>query len=173
MENYKQKLRRLTTLLFDMDGVFTDGTVWLMPDGEQVRTANVKDGYAVQLAVKKGFRIAIFTGGSSEAVRMRFEKLGVTDVYLGTDDKLERYEAYMKEHDLKPEEVLYMADDVVDLRVLKVVGVSACPADAADEVKAVADYVSHRRGGRGCVRDVIEQTLKVQGAWLDKDGERW
>lgn len=173
MENYKQKLRRLTTFLFDMDGVFTDGVVWLMPDGEQVRTANVKDGYAVQLAVKKGFRIAVFTGGSSEAVRLRFEKLGVKDVYLGTDDKWKRYEAYKKEHDLQREEVLYMADDIVDLKVLKDVGVSVCPADAADEVRAIADYVSPRKGGRGCVRDVIEQTLKVQGKWMDADSERW
>lgn len=173
MQNYKQKLRNLSTLLFDMDGVFTDGIVWLMPDGEQVRTANVKDGYVIQLAVKKGFRIAVFTGGNSEAVRKRFEGLGVTDVFLGCNDKLEVFDAYMKKHQLKSEEVLYMADDIVDLRVLKAAGVSVCPSDAADEVKAVCDYVSHRAGGKGCVRDIVEQTLKVQGKWMDVDSEQW
>src|SRR6056297_3809545 len=136
MQNYKQKLRNLTTLLFDMDGVFTDGIVFLMPDGEQVRTANVKDGYVIQLAVKKGFRIAVFTGGNSEAVRTRFEKLGVTDVFLGCNDKQEVFDAYMKKHQLETQEVLYMADDIVDLRVLKAAGVSVCPSDAADEVRA-------------------------------------
>jgi 3-deoxy-D-manno-octulosonate 8-phosphate phosphatase (KDO 8-P phosphatase) len=135
MENYKQKLRKLTTLLFDMDGVFTDGIVWLMPDGEQVRTANVKDGYVIQLAVKKGFRVAIFTGGSSEAVRKRFEGLGVTDVYLGSSDKLKVYNAYMKKHQLNHDEVLYMGDDIVDIPALKLAGVSVCPADAADDDK--------------------------------------
>lgn len=173
MQNYKQKLRNLTTLLFDMDGVFTDGIVWLMPDGEQVRTANVKDGYVIQLAVKKGFRIAVFTGGSSEAVRKRFKGLGVNDVFLGCHDKQEVFDAYMKKHQLKTEEVLYMADDIVDLRVLKAAGVSVCPSDAADEVKAVCDYVSHRAGGKGCVRDIVEQTLKVQGKWMDVDSEQW
>lgn len=173
MENYKQKLRKITTLLFDMDGVFTDGIVWLMPDGEQVRTANVKDGYVVQLAVKKGFRVAVFTGGSSEAVRLRFEALGVRDVYLGSSDKWKVYSEYMKKHGLEPNEVLYMADDIVDIRVLENVGVSSCPADAADEVKAICDYVSHRAGGKGCVRDIVEQTLKVQGKWMDKDSEQW
>lgn len=173
MENYKQKLHRVTTLLFDMDGVFTDGIVWLMPDGEQVRTANVKDGYVVQLAVKKGFRVAVFTGGDSPAVKTRFEKLGVRDVFLNTNDKWARYADYLQQHGLTREEVLYMADDIVDLKVLKDAGVSACPADAADEVKAICDYVSHRKGGRGCVRDIVEQILKVQGKWLDSDGEQW
>lgn len=173
MQNYKQKLRKVTTFLFDVDGVFTDGIVYLMPDGEQVRTANVKDGYVVQLAVKKGFRIAIFTGGDSEAVATRFKRLGVQDVYLNSSNKWTRYEQYIKEHDLSHEEILYMGDDIVDLKVLKHVGVSVCPADAADEVRAICDYVSHKKGGEGCVRDVVEQTLKVQSKWLDVDSEDW
>lgn len=173
MESYKQKLRKITTLLFDMDGVFTDGIVWLMPDGEQVRTANVKDGYVIQLAVKKGFRVAVFTGGSSDAVRRRFEGLGVQDVFLGCNDKLKVYQSYMEQHGFQHEEAMYMADDIVDIPVLKQVGVSTCPADAAEEVRALCDYVSHKPGGKGCVRDIVEQTLKVQGLWMDKDGMEW
>lgn len=173
MQNYKQKLRKVTTFLFDVDGVFTDGVIYLMPDGEQVRTANVKDGYVVQLAVKKGFRIAVLTGGDSKAVANRFERLGVRDIYLNCSNKWTRYEQYIKEHNLAHEEILYMGDDIVDLKVLKHVGVSVCPADAADEVRAICDYVSHKKGGEGCVRDVVEQTLKVQSKWLDADGEDW
>lgn len=173
MENYKQKLRKITTFIFDIDGVFTDGTVWLMPDGEQIRTANIKDGYAVQLAVKKGFRIAVITGGKAEAVKIRFKGLGVDDVFLGTADKWNLYEQYLKDHQLQPEEVLYMGDDIVDLKPLQHAGVSACPADAVNEVRTICDYTSHFGGGKGCVRDVVEQTLKVQGKWMDADSGMW
>jgi 3-deoxy-D-manno-octulosonate 8-phosphate phosphatase (KDO 8-P phosphatase) len=171
--NYKQRLGGITTFLFDVDGVFTDGVVWLMANGEQVRTANVKDGYAVQLAVKKGFRIVIISGGNSEAVRLRFQGLGVTDVFLSSHDKWEVYEGYMEKHNLKPEEILYMGDDIVDYQVLKAVGVSTCPYDAAEEIREMVDYVSPKSGGKGCVRDVIEQTLKVQGKWMDADAHQW
>lgn len=173
MENYKQKLRKITTFIFDIDGVFTDGTVWLTPDGEQIRTANIKDGYVVQLAVKKGFRIAVITGGSSEAVKMRFNRLGVSDVFLGVSNKWPLYQQYLADHNLNKEEVLYMGDDIVDLKPLGHCGVSVCPADAVNEVRAACDYTSHLDGGKGCVRDVIEQTLKVQGKWMDVDSEQW
>lgn len=173
MENYKQKLRNIRNMIFDVDGVFTDGIVLLMPDGQQIRSSNVKDGYVVQLAVKKGFRLAVITGGDSEAVRQRFEGLGVNDVFLNSKDKWKVYTDYMAQHNLKPEETLYMGDDIVDIRVLKDVAVGCCPADAAHEVREICDYVSHLPGGKGCVRDVVEQVLKVQGLWMDKDSLEW
>jgi len=172
-DNYKQKLKAVTTFIFDVDGVFTDGVVWLMPNGEQVRTANVKDGYAVQLAVKKGFRIAIISGGNSEAVRLRFQGLGVTDIFLSSHDKWIVFQNYLKEHNLRPEEILYMGDDIVDYRVLKAVGVSTCPYDAAEEIRDICDYTSPHPGGKGCVRDVLEQTLKVQRLWMDDEAHQW
>ncbi len=156
-ENYKSALKRITTFCFDVDGVFTDGIVHLMPDGEQLRTANVRDGYAVQLAVKKGYRIAIITGGRSEAVRKRFEGLGVTDVFLGSSRKT----------------VCYMGDDIPDFRVMQMVGLAVCPGDAAPEIKAISAYVSPYAGGRGCVRDILEQTMKVQGKWMDDEAHEW
>jgi 3-deoxy-D-manno-octulosonate 8-phosphate phosphatase (KDO 8-P phosphatase) len=171
--SYKQNLRNIKTFIFDVDGVFTDGIVWLMANGEQVRTANVKDGYAVQLAVKKGFRIAIISGGNSEAVRLRFQGLGVKDIFLSSHDKWTVFEKYTKDNNLKPEEILYMGDDIVDYRVLKAVGVSTCPHDAAEEIRDICDYTSPHAGGKGCVRDVIEQTLKVQGLWMDAEAHQW
>lgn len=171
--SYKQNLRNIKTFIFDVDGVFTDGVVWLMANGEQVRTANVKDGYAVQLAVKKGFRIAVISGGNSEAVRLRFQGLGVKDIFLSSHDKWVIFEKYVKENNLNPEEILYMGDDIVDYRVLKAVGVSTCPQDAAEEIRDICDYTSPHAGGKGCVRDVIEQTLKVQGLWMDAEAHQW
>ena len=172
-ENYKSALKRITTFCFDVDGVFTDGIVHLMPDGEQLRTANVRDGYAVQLAVKKGYRIAIITGGKSEAVRKRFEGLGVTDVFLGSSRKTDVLNSYLEENGLKAEEVCYMGDDIPDFRVMQMVGLAVCPADAAPEIKEISAYVSQYAGGKGCVRDILEQTMKVQGKWMDDAAHEW
>ncbi len=170
---YKEKLRDITTFVFDFDGVFTDGTVFLMPPSDFVRTMNVRDSYAVQYAVKKGYRIAIITGGNSETVKERMAYLGVQEVFLRASDKLPVLDQFLGTHGLKPENVLYMGDDLPDYPVLEKVGLPCCPFDAAEEIKSIVQYISPFSGGKGCVRDVIEQTLKVQGQWFDRSALHW
>lgn len=172
-KNYKETLQRITTFCFDVDGVFTNNTVWLMPDGEQVRPANVRDGYAVQLAVKMGYNVAIITGGKSEGVRLRFEGLGVKDVFMGSSNKPEVLIAYLTEKKIHFDEVCYMGDDIPDYKVMQMVGLPCCPQDAAPEIKSVSKYISHIRGGEGCVRDILEQTMRVQGKWMSEESHRW
>lgn len=171
--NYKELLTRVTTFIFDYDGVLTDGTIIIDRDGELLRTANVRDGYAIRQAVNKGFRVAIISGGKTESVRKRFEVLGVNDVFLGVGDKLEMYQEYMEKHHLKTEEILFMGDDIPDYELMKQVGVPTCPADASEEIKSVAVYISAVNGGRGCARDVIEQVMRVQNKWFDKSALSW
>jgi 3-deoxy-D-manno-octulosonate 8-phosphate phosphatase (KDO 8-P phosphatase) len=171
--SYKEKLKDITTFVFDVDGVFTDGIVQLMPDGSQVRTANVRDGYAVQLAAKKGFRIVIITGGRSQAVKERFLGLGVEDIFLGSKNKSEILTRYMEKHSLKKEEMCYMGDDIPDYEVMKMVGLPVCPNDAAPEIKSLSHYISDKDGGKGCVRDILEQTMKIQKKWMDDEGFVW
>lgn len=164
--NYKVILNRVKTFIFDVDGVFTDSIIHLFANGEQVRSANIKDGYAVQDAVKKGYRIVIISGGSQEAVRLRFNGLGVQDVFLGVKNKVETLVKYLNENNIDPNNCLYMGDDIPDYQVMQKVALPCCPADAAPEIKAVAKYISPFSGGKGCVRDVIEQTLKAQNNWM-------
>jgi 3-deoxy-D-manno-octulosonate 8-phosphate phosphatase (KDO 8-P phosphatase) len=173
MENFKTRLNRVKAFIFDVDGVLTDGSVTLMPDGEQVRIMNIKDGYALQLAVKKGYKIAIISGGRSEMVRSRLNKLGVTDVYLGIESKIDTYKEFLEIYELQNEEVLYMGDDIPDYEVMKRVGIPTCPFDSAPEIKDISVYISQQKGGKGAVRDVIEQVLKLHGKWFDKDGFVW
>jgi 3-deoxy-D-manno-octulosonate 8-phosphate phosphatase (KDO 8-P phosphatase) len=173
MSNYKELLREVNTFVFDYDGVLTDGTVVLMNDGDALRTANVKDGYALQLAVKKNYRVVIISGGISDSIRRRFEGLNVKDVFLGVDKKLPVYEDYLKTHNIEPHHVLFMGDDIPDYEVMLRAGVPSCPADAAEEIKSISKYISHFDGGRGCVRDVIEQVLKIQGKWMNDDAYHW
>ncbi len=173
MENFKTRLNRITTFIFDVDGVLTDGSVTLMPDGEQVRTMNIKDGYALQLAVKQGYRVVIISGAKSEMVRKRLNGLGITDVYLGAHAKLDTYKEYLEIYNVNPDEVLYMGDDIPDYEVMKQIGIPTCPADAVQEIKGISIYVSHHNGGRGAVRDVIEQVMKAQGKWTHGDGFVW
>jgi len=172
-KSYKELLPQITTLIFDVDGVFTDGIVLVMPNGEFVRRMNSKDSYAVQYAVKKGMRLAVITGGNSLDVKAGLENLGVKDVFLSSHNKEQVYDRYLNEHGLNPEEVLYMGDDIPDFKVMEKSGIATCPADAAEEIKKLSDYVSVKNGGQGCVRDVIEQTLKVQGKWFDEDALNW
>lgn len=173
MGNYKQLLKNISTFIFDVDGVFTDGSVLLMPDGEQLRTMHVKDGYALQLAIKKGYRIAIISGGKGDSVYQRFSYLGVTDIYLGVNNKLEVFHNYMKKNGLEPESVLFMGDDIPDYEIMLEVGVPTCPANAAEEIKKISKYISDIKGGKGCVRDVIEQVLKIQEKWFDHEAFHW
>ena len=168
MISYKQKLKDITTFILDVDGVLTDGSVILMPSGEMVRTMHTKDGYAMQLAVKNGFRIAIITGGRDKMVEERLKYLGITDIYSGIRDKFEAYEDLLFSYRLKPEEILYMGDDIPDIEVMKNVGIACCPNDAVPDVREISDYISLVDGGKGCVRDIIEQTLKVQGKWYNE-----
>lgn len=165
-EHYLRKLANISTLIFDVDGVLTDGMVTLLPNGEQVRNLNSKDGYAIQLAVKKGLRICIISGGNSENVKMRLESMGVKDVYLRIKEKMTTYEDILVMYDLKHEEVLYMGDDIPDYEVMKHVGIPTCPSDAAREIKDIATYISDAKGGEGCARDVIEKVLRAQKKWM-------
>ncbi len=171
--SYKQRLAGLTTLIFDVDGVFTDGMVTIMPDGQLLRRMSAKDSYALQYAIKKGMRVAIITGSNSMAVADSLRHLGVRHVFLESKNKIAVYEKYIADQGLKDEEILYMGDDIPDYAVLSRVGVSTCPADASEEIKALCQYVSHRKGGNGCVRDVIEQTLRAQEKWFDQDAMIW
>jgi 3-deoxy-D-manno-octulosonate 8-phosphate phosphatase (KDO 8-P phosphatase) len=173
MANYKEQLREVNTFIFDYDGVLTDGSIMMTSDGEAYRVTNVKDGYALQLARKKGYRVAVISGAKSQAMTQRLESLQVTDVFLGVETKLAVYHSYLEQHNLSPQNVLFMGDDIPDYEVMKVAGVATCPADAAEEIKSVATYISHFRGGKGCVRDVIEQVLKVQGKWMNDDAYHW
>ena len=165
--NYKTKLAHIKAFVFDCDGVLTDGSVTLLPDGEQVRVMSTRDGYALQLAVKKGFTVALITGGSSTAVKSRMNRLGIHDVYLACHDKVDALEELISIHDLNPDEILYMGDDMPDWEVMQKVGLPCCPENAAQEIKDISLYVSFKKGGEGCARDVIEQTMKVQGKWSD------
>ncbi|MEI7725384.1 MAG: HAD-IIIA family hydrolase [Bacteroidota bacterium] len=173
MANYKENLQHINTFIFDYDGVLTDGSVITTSDGEVYRTTSVKDGYALQLAWKKGYRVAVISGARSESMVHRMKALQITDVFMGVEKKQVTFRNYLKEHNLKPEQVLYMGDDIPDYEVMLEAGISACPADAAEEIKSVAKYISHFNGGKGCVRDVIEQVLKVQGKWMNDDAYHW
>jgi 3-deoxy-D-manno-octulosonate 8-phosphate phosphatase (KDO 8-P phosphatase) len=163
MINYD--LTRIRAIIFDVDGVLSSETISLGPDGVPLRTVNIKDGYALQLAVKLGLRMAIITGANIDAIRVRYEGLGMTDIYLGCSVKIKTYEAFLEKYGLTDEQVMYMGDDVPDLEVMHRVGCPVCPKDACTEVKEASIYVSHRCGGQGCARDVIEQTLRAQGLW--------
>ena len=163
--SFKQLLPKITTLIFDVDGVLTNGMVTIMPDGELVRNMNIKDGYALKTAVDKGYNICIISGGRNEGVRKRLANLGIKDIYLGAHNKIKQYNELVKKYNLKTENVLYMGDDVPDLPVMKLVGLPCCPNDAAQEIQGVSKYISDKKGGEGCVRDIIEQIMKVQGKW--------
>jgi 3-deoxy-D-manno-octulosonate 8-phosphate phosphatase (KDO 8-P phosphatase) len=155
----------ITTFIFDVDGVLTNGTILLLNNGEMARQMNIKDGYALQLAIKKGYRIAIISGGTSTAVKDRFNKLGIKDVFLNVVDKKEVLEKYILKHQLLSNEVLFMGDDLPDLEPMQLVGLPCCPFDAAIEIKQISQYISPIIGGGGCVRDVIEKVLKLNQLW--------
>ena len=164
MINYD--LQKIRAVVFDLDGVLSSETIALGMDGTPLRTVNIKDGYAIQLALKKGLRVAIISGCKIEAVRKRYEGLGMEDIYLGATVKIKIYDDFIAKYGLKDDEIIFMGDDIPDLEVMRRVGCAVCPKDACPEVKAASCYVSERCGGQGCGRDVIEQVLRAQGKWL-------
>jgi 3-deoxy-D-manno-octulosonate 8-phosphate phosphatase (KDO 8-P phosphatase) len=166
-KSYKEYLKDITTFVFDVDGVFTDGNVLIDTAGEMLRTMNVKDGYALKTALTKGYKVCIITGGTNEGVRKRLIGLGVTDIYMGSHLKIEALNDYLNLNQIDLKNMLYMGDDIPDIPPMQVVGLATCPQDAVPEVKAVSTYISHKHGGNGCVRDVIEQVLKVRGDWMN------
>lgn len=172
MINYD--LKKIRAVVFDVDGVLSAETITLSADGEPLRTVNIKDGYAIQLACKRGLRVAIITGGNTAAVRKRYEGLGVEDVVMGAGVKMVAYEELLRKYALSDDEVMYVGDDIPDYEVMCRVGCACCPKDACREVKSVSLYVSDRTGGNGVGRDVLEQVLKAQGKWMsDKKAFGW
>ena len=159
-------LTKIKAIIFDIDGVLSSETITLSAEGVPLRTVNIKDGYAIQLAVKLGLRIVVLTGANVPSVRVRYEGLGVEDIYLGCAVKIETYDEFLKKYGLTDEEVMYMGDDIPDLEIMRRVGCPVCPKDACPEIKEASLYVSDKIGGYGCGRDVIEQTLRAQGKWV-------
>ncbi|MEL1241849.1 KdsC family phosphatase [Flavobacterium flavipallidum] len=165
-KSYKEIMNDITTFIFDVDGVLTDGSVFVSNDGEMLRTMNIRDGYALKAAVESGYNVCIISGGSNEGVRIRLRNLGITNIHLGTPDKVETFDEYIEINQIKQENILYMGDDIPDYNVMKLVGLPSCPQDACPEIKSISKYISHKNGGKGAVRDVIEQVMKVQGKWM-------
>lgn len=174
MLNFKEKLNHVKAFVFDVDGVLGSNKVLLDMDGNLLRTMNIKDGYAIQYAIKQGYKFAIISGGNNESVRARFANLGIKDIYLSSHHKMDDLKDFLQKNELDAESVLYMGDDIPDHDVMCHVGVPCCPADAATDIKAVAIYISPLEGGNGCARDVIEQVLRLQGHWMiDKESVKW
>ena len=172
MINYD--LSKIRAVVFDLDGVLSSETISLGMDGTPLRTVNIKDGYAIQLAMKMGLRVAILSGCKIEAVRKRYEGLGMEDIFLGAAVKVKIYDDFIAKYGYSDDEVMFMGDDIPDLEVMRRVGCPVCPKDACPEVKAVSCYVSDRCGGQGCGRDVLEQVLRAQGLWMaDKTAFGW
>lgn len=164
-KSYKEYLNHITTFIFDVDGVLTDGSLQVTDSGALLRTMNVRDGFALKFAVNAGYNVAIISAGTNDGVKIRLEGLGIKTVYLGAHNKIEKFYEYIETNNIKPEHILYMGDDMPDYPVLKAVGLPCCPQDAVAEIKGVCKYVSHKNGGQGAVREVIEQVLKVQDKW--------
>ncbi|MBX9851672.1 MAG: HAD hydrolase family protein [Cytophagaceae bacterium] len=160
----------INTFIFDVDGVLTDGSVQSFKDGEHSRTFFIKDGYAIEKAIQNGYNVIIISGGFEEGVKNRLTFLGIRDIFLGVKDKLELYNNYTKDKNINKDQVLYMGDDIPDYKMLKLVGLPTCPADAVQDIKVICKYISPFPGGRGAVRDVIEKVMRAQGKWTV---EKW
>jgi len=165
--NVLANFKLIKAFVLDVDGVLTDGSLILLNDGQMARTMNIKDGYALQLAVKKGYHILVISGGTSDAVKIRLEKLGISNVHMSVKDKQQVLKAFVAEHQLDWSQVLYMGDDVPDVAPMKLAGLPCCPADAATEVKNISQYISPVNGGKGCVREIIEKVLLLNEDWND------
>ncbi len=164
-KSYKEIMNSITTFIFDVDGVLTDGTVHVSPTGEMLREMHIRDGFAMKAAIESGYNVCIISGGSNEGVRIRLRNIGITDIHLGSPDKVATFKEYIELYNIKAENVLYMGDDIPDYHVMQLVGLPTCPQDASPEIKAISKYISHKNGGKGAVREVIEQVMKVQEKW--------
>jgi 3-deoxy-D-manno-octulosonate 8-phosphate phosphatase (KDO 8-P phosphatase) len=173
MANFKEGLANVKAFIFDIDGVLSQQTISLNAFGVPNRTVNLRDGYALQLAVKKGYLIGVISGSKSKEYLKRLKLLGVSDVYLNSHTKMDHFNSFLKKHNLDKAVVLFMGDDIPDYEVMKNAGVAVCPADADSEIKQVAAYISDKKGGEGCVRDVIEQVLRLHNNWMDSDAFTW
>ncbi len=173
MNDYRERLKHITTMIFDYDGVLSDGKILFSDDGQQMRNGNVKDGFAIQLAQKLGFRIAIISGANTPGMQIRCELLRISDCFMGVHNKIEIYQKFKADRNLKDEEILYMGDDIPDHRIMEEVAIACCPADAVTDIKKIAHYISHLKGGEGCARDIIEQVLRAQGKWLTQEAFTW
>jgi 3-deoxy-D-manno-octulosonate 8-phosphate phosphatase (KDO 8-P phosphatase) len=169
MTFFKEKLKTVKAFIFDVDGVLSMDVSPLNENGDPVRTSNVKDGFAIRYALKTGFIVAIITGGNTEGVRLRYQKMGVEHIYLNSFTKTECLDDLLTKTHLKKSEILYMGDDLIDLAIMNQVGIPTCPVDAVPEVKAAAIYISNKEGGKGCVRDVIEQVMRSQQKWAGQE----
>lgn len=173
MSNFKEDLNKVKAFVFDVDGVLTDGSLYCMADGEQVRAMNAKDGFSIRYAQKQGFPVGIISAGrANTGVVKRLQYLDISDMYLGSFEKTEAMNHFCQKYNLQLSEILYMGDDIPDYPVLKMVGIPTCPSDAAVEVKLISTYISNIPGGSGCVRDVIEQVLRAQGKWINFTAEK-
>jgi 3-deoxy-D-manno-octulosonate 8-phosphate phosphatase (KDO 8-P phosphatase) len=173
MAFFKEELSKIKAFIFDVDGVMSHNVLTLSPDGDPVRTANMKDGYAIMYAIRSGYPIGIITGGKTQDTRGRLERLGITQIYMGTLDKVPCLLDFLEINNLEAGEVLYMGDDIPDYNVMTKVGLPVCPNDAAPEIKEISAYISHRNGGEGCVRDVIEQVMRSQEKWCHAEEINW
>ncbi len=164
-KSYKEIMNQITTFIFDVDGVLTDGKVHVSQTGEMLREMHIRDGFAMKAALESGYNVCIISGGSNEGVRIRLRNLGITDIHLAAPNKVATFKEYIELYNIDAENVLYMGDDIPDYHVMQLVGLPTCPQDATPEIKRISNYISHINGGKGAVRDVIEQVMKVQGKW--------
>lgn len=172
-KSFKELMNDITTFVLDVDGVLTDGTIHVTQNGEMLRNMNIRDGYAMKAAVENGYNVCIISGGKNDGVRIRLNNLGIQEVHLGVHDKVVILQEYLKNYNIDASQVLYMGDDIPDYWVMQQVGLPSCPQDAVPEIKNVSRYISHKLGGQGAVRDVIEQVMKVQGKWLQHFDARY
>ncbi|HEX2921927.1 MAG TPA: HAD hydrolase family protein [Bacteroidales bacterium] len=173
MSNFKEDLTKVKAFVFDIDGVLSLQTINLNSFGVPSRTVNLRDGYALQLAVKKGYCIGIISGCKSKEYLKRLKLLGIKDIYLNSKSKKQRFSEFLKKNGLNSSDVLYMGDDIPDYEVMKIAGVPVCPSDADSEIRQISSYISDKKGGEGCVRDVIEQVMRLHNQWMDTDAFSW
>ncbi len=169
MSNTLQYFSNIKAFAFDVDGVLTNGSLIILPNGVMARTMNVKDGYALQLAVKRGYKVAVISGGNSAEVVERLALLGVKNVYMNTHNKVAALNDFTSRYQINNSEILFMGDDIPDVDVMQQVGLPCCPADAVDEIKDISKYISPVAGGQGCARDVIEKVMKLAGNWTHSE----